>query len=304
MEIYTIIDILNACGFKIIHNQLEGKMRLKVLLLCLLIAIIVTGCYGHANNQKNEKYVYPDTIEISEELHIKRPDDLADSKYGWFDMTMALYNENEQSYIGYATYKIYDRISPCSTFKIPHALVALDLGIVSQEDSLKEWNGESYQVESWNQNHTLASAIQNSVVWYFKEIAIEVGNDNMQMYLDKLSYGNQDISGELDEFWLKSSLEISVIEQIELLKQLNHNELPFKQEHQEYVKSLIKLEEKDGKTLYGKTGGGDHLGWFVGFVEDESNTTYFAFNILNHEKANGENAKRICIETLKHNGIY
>ena len=56
------------------------------------------------------------------------------------------------------------RITPVSTFKIPHALAALDAGVISGPAETLAYDGTSQWPESARRDHTLASAIQNSVV--------------------------------------------------------------------------------------------------------------------------------------------
>ncbi len=294
--------------------------KLIAFTLCLIIVISSSGCSlnnndnpdaDKKNSEENSIVSIENKIEvyIEEEIQLTLPEDMINNdKSNWYDITMIIYDPSENKYSGYKIFDAYAPLSPCSTFKIPHALIALELGIVEQESSTIEWDGSMHQVQSWNEDHNLDTAIENSVVWYFQSIAEKIGETNMQTYIDKLDYGNKDISGGMDAFWLKSSLEISSIDQIHFLEKLYNNTLPFKVDHQEYVKSLIKLESNGGKTLYGKTGGGTNLGWFVGYIKNDNvadeNVTYFALNFKNHDSASGENAKRIAIETLKDNNIY
>src|SRR5882672_11274171 len=56
-----------------------------------------------------------------------------------------------------------ERLTPASTFKIPHALAALDAGVVSGPDHVFKWDGVPCAYESWRRDHTLASAMRNSV---------------------------------------------------------------------------------------------------------------------------------------------
>ena len=52
------------------------------------------------------------------------------------------------------------------------------------------------------------------------ELAARIGPERMQEYIDKIGYGNKDISGGLTTFWLGSSLQISAPEQVDLLNKL------------------------------------------------------------------------------------
>ena len=59
------------------------------------------------------------------------------------------------------------RLSPASTFKIPHALVALQTGVVTT-NSVERWNGSRYEQQpEWNRDHTVISALRPSVLWFF-----------------------------------------------------------------------------------------------------------------------------------------
>ena len=73
------------------------------------------------------------------------------------------------------------RVSPASTFKIPHALIALENGIVADETTPLRWNGTQYPIADWNRDQTLASAIRGSVVWYFQRIADQLGTAREQL---------------------------------------------------------------------------------------------------------------------------
>ncbi|MGH8726962.1 MAG: penicillin-binding transpeptidase domain-containing protein [Burkholderiales bacterium] len=42
----------------------------------------------------------------------------------------------------------------------------------------------------------------NSVVWYYQELARRIGRERLQAYVDRFEYGNQNISGRIDQFWL------------------------------------------------------------------------------------------------------
>ena len=49
----------------------------------------------------------------------------------------------------------------------------------------------------------------------------------MQEYIDKIGYGNKDISGGFTHLLLGSSLQISALEQVDLLNKLYSGQLPF-----------------------------------------------------------------------------
>ncbi len=94
------------------------------------------------------------------------------------------------------------RFLPASTFKIFNALVALETGVIPDEHATFKWDGVERSVPAWNQDHDLASAISVSAVWYFQELARRIGRERMQEWIDRAKYGNQNIGGEIDSFWL------------------------------------------------------------------------------------------------------
>ena len=201
-------------------------------------------------------------------------------------------------------------LSPCSTFKIPNALIGLQQGVVSGPQHLKIWDGKQHQRETNNRDHTLASAIENSVVWYFQSLARDVGSEAMQNWLNRLEYGNRDISGGIDRFWLGSSLKINAYQQLELLKSLQHQTLPFKPVFQQQVEDMLTQYTDLPGILHAKTGscrgGGDSEpdhGWFIGWIDWQKNsernpaTSWFVINIRG-EQAWGWEALSIALQLL------
>ncbi len=196
--------------------------------------------------------------------------------------TILIYNNNENQYTVYNKIQSETRLSPASTFKIYNSLFALEAEVASDENFKIDWNGKIFNYEPWNRTHTLESAIDNSVVWYFEEIARRIGHDKMHTYLNKINYGNKSMSPAIDKFWLNGGLEISAKEQIGLLVQLYKLKLPFTDRSQNLVKEMLTLETNSQFSLSGKTGlyskGNKYYGWFVGYVETDNNVYFFATN--------------------------
>ena len=46
------------------------------------------------------------------------------------------------------------RTLPASTFKVPHALIALDTGVVTETTTMK-WDGAKQDFPAWERDHTL-----------------------------------------------------------------------------------------------------------------------------------------------------
>jgi beta-lactamase class D len=200
------------------------------------------------------------------------------------------------------------RRSPCSTFKIPNSLIALETGVARDADFLIKWNGTHYAREEWNRDHTLRSAIANSVVWYYQELARRVGMPRMKQQITRLRYGNGDLSGGIDRFWLESSLMISADEEVDFLTRLCRNDLPFSRRSMEIVREILVLAKTDSTVFRGKTGSGgadDHsLGWFVGWVTKGEHEYIFATRIESNDGAsNGKRARTITEAILRSKSI-
>ena len=98
---------------------------------------------------------------------------------------------------------------PASTFKIPNSIIALETGVVEDPDKdVFKWDGVTRSIEPWNKDHTLRSAIAVSAVPVYQEIARRIGAERMQKYVDLFDYGNRDIGGGIDQFWLTGNLRI------------------------------------------------------------------------------------------------
>lgn len=226
--------------------------------------------------------------------------------FAGFTGTFVMYDQTTNHYLIYNEPQSNKRLSPCSTFKIYNSLIALETGVIDQEDvfTLIKWNGTKYDFPYWNHDHTLASATQESVVWYFQELASRIGPERMQAYVNKINYGNRDISGGLTTFWLRSSLQITALEQVNLLNKLYSNQLPFSASSQAIVKKNITLSENDGIKLMGKTGSGFAdgkwiLGWFVGCIENHGQRYIVATNIEALDGATGGKAREITKQIAK-----
>ena len=219
---------------------------------------------------------------------------------------IAIYSKNAGQYLVYNLDQCQERLSPCSTFKIPNALIGLETGVLSGPGDVKTWDGTEHSRKVLNQDHELAGAIRHSVVWYFQELALDIGEARMQTYLDAFDYGNRDISGGQDHFWLSSSLKISALEQISFMRALDEDQLPVSKEHQSAVKTMMlqdySLPEGFKGQLYGKTGScigpqGGH-GWFIGFFHRDEQKFVFAINVKGENQA-GWQARAIAIEVLQ-----
>jgi beta-lactamase class D len=131
------------------------------------------------------------------------------------------------------------RLSPASTFKIPHALVALATGVITA-DTVEKWDGTRYSgTPVWERDHTVMTAMKPSVVWFFQRIAPHVGARRMHEWLERLRYGNARTDGDVTLYWLDGLLQVSPDEQIEFLEKFYSLRLPFNPDLQRRVRGAL-----------------------------------------------------------------
>jgi beta-lactamase class D len=175
---------------------------------------------------------------------------------------------------------------PASTFKIANSLIALETGVVEDPDKdVFKWDGVTRSIEAWNKDHTLRSAIAVSAVPVYQEIARRIGQERMQKYVDLLDYGNRDIGGGIDQFWLTGNLRIDPIQQIDFVDRLRRGVLPVGKRSQELTRDILPVTKAGDATIRAKSGllgaeaGKPSLGWMVGWAEKGSQQTVFAMNM-------------------------
>jgi beta-lactamase class D len=173
---------------------------------------------------------------------------------------------------------------PASTFKIPNTLIGLETGVIPDERFALKWDGVERQVAAWNRDHDLASAMRESVVWFYQEVARRIGAERMKSWIDRLGYGNRDLAGGIDQFWLSGGLRVTPREQVEFMRRLRAGELPVSRENAALVLRLLPSHEAEGATLRGKTGlgrqGDTSVGWLVGIVERGDQAWAYATLVL------------------------
>ena len=173
---------------------------------------------------------------------------------------------------------------PASTFKITNSIIALETGVVENDSTLFKWNGEKRRFKNWEQDLILRDAFHFSCVPCYQEIARKVGENKMNEFLKKLDYGNMKVdSSNIDLFWLEGESRITQFQQINFLKRLYQSELLISERTEMIMKRMIVIEDNDDYKLSGKTGwsirNGNNNGWFVGYIETQSKTYFFATNV-------------------------
>lgn len=192
---------------------------------------------------------------------------------------------------------------PASTFKILNSLIALQTGVAPDENFILKWDGKDRGREEWNKDTDMKTAFKNSTVWYYQELARRVGEKRMKKYVRRSHYGNKDISGGIDQFWLTGGLRITPKQQINFLERLYKNKLRFKKHNLETLKRIMIQEDTLGYVLRGKTGWAadlkTNIGWYVGYVSKGNDVFFFATCIQDDAMDNNDFSKSRTIITRR-----
>jgi len=205
--------------------------------------------------------------------------------------TFLLYDLKKDQYLVYNPKRSKQGFLPASTFKIFNTLVGLETGVVDTSvlirwDGVRRWNAD------WNKDMRLKAAFQLSCVPCYQQIARKVGTERMKEWLQKANFGNMDVQeSNIDTFWLTGDSRISPFEQVDFLRRIYKNELPFSKNTVETFKNIMIAERGEDYVLRAKTGwtvqGKQNIGWYVGYVEKEDNTYFFALNIQKKVRKKG-----------------
>ena len=214
------------------------------------------------------------------------------------------------------------RLSPASTFKIPHALVALETGVVTP-DTIEKWDGTKYARQpKWMRDHTVISALRPSVLWFFQRIAPRIGASRMAEWLGKFEYGNRDVSGPITEYWVNGRLQISPMEQVMFLRRFYGQSLPVRVEHLQAIRAGL-LQDRGtmenslgihplegnwtGAALNAKTGATStrayRVSWLVGMLSGGNQYVFAAAVWKESGEVDTLDATRLAVRQLIESGL-
>jgi beta-lactamase class D len=217
------------------------------------------------------------------------------------------------------------RLSPASTYKIPHALIGLETGIIF-ETTVQKWDGVKHPDQpKWNQDHTVLSAMRPSVLWFFQAMAPRIGPARAHEWLQRFQYGNTDTSGSITQYWINGRLRISPDEQLAFLKKFYDGTLPVAKAHVDNLKDameqapgtvenargITKLDAnwRPGVSLNSKTGAttiesGESVSWLVGQLTVDQRKVIFASAVWRPRGGvDTLDATRLAIKTFVERGV-
>jgi len=244
----------------------------------ILIGFIVLFCSCSEKNKKTitEKLIVENHIESSEFQNILDSSNVKGAVL-IYDLKENIYYSNDFEWAKAGKL-------PASTFKITNSIIALETEVVENDKTLFKWNGEERGLRIWEQDMTFREAFHLSCVPCYQDVARRIGSARMNAYLDKLEYGDMKLDvTSIDVFWLEGESKISQFQQIDFLKRFHEQKLPISSRTHAIMTDLMVIEENDAYKLCGKTGwsirNGNNNGWFVGYLEIDKSTYFFAANV-------------------------
>jgi len=214
-----------------------------------------------------------------------------------------LYDTKNETKYCYNPTRCQEIFLPASTFKILNSLIALECGVIRDENEIIAWDGIDRGYKAWNQDLDLRGAIKYSAVWFYQELARRIGKEKMKNYVKLAEYGNMNIDGNLDSFWLDGQLRISAEEQLDFLRKLYNNELPFSDRIMNIVKDILLYEKGDKYKIKAKTGWtmriSPQIGWFVGWIEKDDDVFFFVNNLEITKRTDSKGRSEITKNILR-----
>ena len=305
----------------------EVKLKKKIIIIVLICAGILTSCNKQSTGDskpsetESQDKMTEDRSQIEDEqgtgeleqnsIDIRSIDD--SEYFGDRSGCAVIYSSEEDCYYVLNEPKIDTEVSPYSTFKIVGTLMGLNNHVLEDENSLMDYNGTDYPVEAWNKNLTLKEAFQTSCVWYFRQVIDHVGYDKIERELQQLNYGNCDItewkgsdlnpSEDLNGFWLGSSLKISPLEQVNVMKEIFQGQTIYSDEQITILKNVMLYDEANQFSIYGKTGTNQNKeGWYVGMAKKDNTDFYFAVYLYDGDSekpVSGQLARNIVLNIFE-----
>jgi len=193
------------------------------------------------------------------------------------------------------------QVAPASTFKLLHSLIGLQTGAVDSS-TVFPYDGRHQPFRAWERDQTLASAFHNSVVWAYQQLALKIGQQRMDTWIDRVDYGHGR-RDSLTGFWLNGSWTVSARDQLDLMVRFERGELPFAPENIETLHRIMDEPWDSGGTFGGKTGTHMHdgrlqAGWFIGHLDKPGTQLAFVTLIRAEDDARGHKAKAITEDIL------
>jgi beta-lactamase class D len=255
-----------------------------ILFIALLFSCSTKRKDNHFTSKNDEVLVRQDFKKYFDECNVEG--------------AIAIYDHKNHTWILSDTVATRKETLPASTFKIINLLIALETKTIASENDIVKWPGSTdtlkydYRPNIYH-DITVKEAFEVSAGWAFIELAKKIGKDNYKKYLTLCHYGNINLSQTDPDFWNFGAFGISPINQVEFLKKLYEEKLPFSKRNIDIVKKVMITEQNDDYTIHSKTGwtreNDINTGWWVGYIENKNGAYFFATRLLQDRKLNASN---------------
>lgn len=205
--------------------------------------------------------------------------------FAGLDGTFVLLDAASGQYVRYNARRAGERFAPCSTFKIPNTAILLESGTARDPAHTLAYDPAFNEPSHWARDFDLQSAFKASAMWYYRQMALMLGLESQQKFLEQFGYGNADVSGGLQApFWVDGSLRISPNEQVDFLRAFYEERLGLSERTTQLTKAIMLVEKTPAWRLSAKTGacrpdGEETSNWYAGYVEKNENIYYFAIQL-------------------------
>lgn len=207
--------------------------------------------------------------------------------------SITLYDSRQQKWLFSDKADSKKETLPASTFKIINSLIALETGVIQDENEIVKWVGSvdtvkyGYRPDIYK-DMNMKEAFELSAGWVYIELAKKIGKARYKQYLTQCKYGNGNLSEPDADFWNFGAFGISPLNQVTFLKDFYEEKLPFSKRTYQIVKRIMIAEKTDNYTISAKTGwtryDGKDTGWWVGYLERKGNVYFFATRIIKDRK--------------------
>ena len=264
---------------------------IKFLSLFIATAILLAGCSVNSAKIDNDLKKYFDAKNVEGCFSMLNN---ADGKVTVYNMALDT-----------------QRFLPASSFKIVNSLIGLQTGIIASENTIVKWDGIKRNNKDWNHDMNMKEAFKVSNFPWYQQVARAIGKTSMQNWIDSIGYGNKNISGPIDSFWVNNQLKISPDEQLGLMKRLYFDQLPFRKSVQQIVRDVMLQEANTNYKLSYKTGwgfdeSGNNIGWVTGWIEENRHVYFFVTLLKSPDKKMDMRTVRLDItrDILKQYGFF
>ena len=279
-----------------------------VLVSGLLLATLLTAGCPYCRKVAPQETPAPETATFYEDPRLSEVFANLQAEHA-LGGAFVLYDREQNLLIGCNLTRAGARFQPASTFKILNALIAFETGVVSSADEILPYGGGPQPVKAWEQDMNIREAMAMSNVPLFQGIARRIGLERMRDYVARAVYGNAQIGGVVDNFWLKGPLAISILEQISFIDRLSRAALPFSPRSLELLRDIMPRESGPAQTIvYFKTGRASTtrpgIGWVVGWVHKDGQDYPFALNLDINKDEDADLRLTVTWQALQALGLY